>query len=411
MTPTPQMPGVYVEEVVPGFVAIPRRPTADTAFLGRTATAPPRDAYAPDAPAVDKVTSFAQFEARFGAADAALPMTLAVRDFFAAGGTTAHIVRIAPRSWTPHLVDADLIGDADARTGLHALADTAFQLLCIPPDVPEGTTSTAVYTAALAMCVARRALLLADAPADWKVGDVAWLSDRGPTRVAAIAIGETGEALRNAALYFPRLRDRPDADGLEGPRRVASGAVAGLMARIDQARGVWQAPAGVEATLSARMQLDQLVTNAEQDILNRAGVNALRQFARADAPVVFGARTLRGADAFADEHKYVPVRRLALHIEDCLVHGLQWTVFEPNASALHARVRQSVLAFLHDLFREGAFQGIKAEDACYVRCGTDTMSAIDLAQGRLRLVVGFAPLRPMEFVTLQVTLAAQSVSG
>ncbi len=155
-------PGVYVEELPSGARTIPGVPTSITAFVGRTARVPD----GPEAQSPRRVLSFQAFEAAFGPRDAASPMSHAVAAFFANGGSEAVIARVAGDDGAP-LTDADYLGDANAGTGLHALrAVELFNLLCIPPDRRDGSTSPAVLRAALAVCVARRAMLIVDAPAE-----------------------------------------------------------------------------------------------------------------------------------------------------------------------------------------------------------------------------------------------------
>jgi phage tail sheath protein FI len=118
--------------------------------------------------------------------------------------------------------------------------------------------------------------------------------------------------------------------------------------------------------------------------------------------VVWGARTLRGADQLADEYKYLPVRRLALFLEESLYRGTQWVVFEPNDEPLWAQIRLNIGAFLQGLFRQGAFEGTNPRDAYFVKCDAETTTANDRNLGRVNIIVGFAPLRPAEFVILQI---------
>ena len=177
------------------------------------------------------------------------------------------------------------------------------------------------------------------------------------------------------------------------------------MARTDAARGVWKAPAGTDASLAGVAGLAENLSDAESGPLNKIGINVIRTFP-VYGPVVWGARTLRGADAVADEYKYIPVRRTALFIEESLRRGLQWVVFEPNDEPLWAQIRLTVGAFMHDLFRRGAFQGQTPRDAYLVKCDKETTTAGDIDNDAVNVVVGFAPLKPAEFVILQLQLIA-----
>jgi phage tail sheath protein FI len=169
---------------------------------------------------------------------------------------------------------------------------------------------------------------------------------------------------------------------------------------------VWKAPAGFDATLVGVPQLAVPLTDAENGELNPHGINCLRALP-ATGRVVWGARTLRGSDQLADEYKYVPVRRTALFIEESLYRGLKWAVFEPNDEPLWAQIRLNVGAFMHNLFRQGAFQGSSPRDAYFVRCDKDTTTQNDINLGIVNVVVGFAPLKPAEFVVLKL----QQIAG
>jgi hypothetical protein len=187
----------------------------------------------------------------------------------------------------------------------------------------------------------------------------------------------------------------------DGRQLAPSGTVAGVIARVDRERGVWKAPAGQDAALRG-VSLGATLSDAETEALVPEGVNVLRAFP-GGAPVVWGARTL---DTDGDQ-KYVPVRRLVLFLERSLLDGLRWVAFETNDETLWAAVRSSVDAFLAGLWRAGAFQGTAPRQAWFVRCDRTTMTAVDMAEGRLNLLIGVAPTRPAEFVILTLTLAAQ----
>jgi phage tail sheath protein FI len=164
---------------------------------------------------------------------------------------------------------------------------------------------------------------------------------------------------------------------------------------------VWKAPAGTEATLRGIRSLDYKLSDAENGVLNPLGINALRAF-DVRGTVSWGARTLRGADRLADEYKYVPVRRLALFLEESLFRGLKWVVFEPNDEPLWAQIRATVEEFMQRLFRQGAFQGTSPGEAYFVKCDSETTTQADIDRGIVNIVVGFAPLKPAEFVILKI---------
>ncbi len=169
---------------------------------------------------------------------------------------------------------------------------------------------------------------------------------------------------------------------------------------------MWKAPAGLDASLVGVQQLRVKLTDAENGELNQLGINCLRTFPAA-GHVVWGARTLQGADRLASEWKYIPVRRTALYIEESLFRGTQWVVFEPNDEPLWAQIRLNVGAFMQNLFRQGAFQGKTPRDAYFVKCDKETTTQNDINLGIVNIVVGFAPLKPAEFVVIQL----QQIAG
>src|SRR3569833_1323680 len=212
----------------------------------------------------------------------------------------------------------------------------------------------------------------------------------------------------DAALYFPRQR-LPDP--LQENRLAdfaPCGAVAGIMARTDAQRGVWKAPAGNDAVLSGVVELTTKLTDGENGQLNPLAVNCLRSFP-VIGRVVWGARTLRGADQLASEWKYLPVRRLALFLEESLFRGTQWVVLEPNDEPLWAQIRLNLGAFMQGLFRQGAFQGSSPRDAYFVKCDKETTTQNDINSGVVNIVVGFAPLKPAEFVVIKIQQMAGQI--
>jgi phage tail sheath protein FI len=209
-------------------------------------------------------------------------------------------------------------------------------------------------------------------------------------------LGIAGDAARNAAVYFPRVRKR---DVNQVDTFPACGIIAGIYARTDATRGVWKAPAGQDASLGGIAGLELSLTDAQNGGLNALGINCLRTFPII-GPVVWGARTLRGADLLADDYKYVPVRRLALYIEESLCRGTKWAVFEPNDEQLWLALRVGTEAFLADLQRQGAFYGY------HVTCDQTTTTAADIANGIVNVVVAFAPVTPAEFIVLEIRQTA-----
>lgn len=205
----------------------------------------------------------------------------------------------------------------------------------------------------------------------------------------------------NGAAFFPRLRLPDPANNFQLRTFAPSGVAAGLYARIDSTRGVWKAPAGTEATLTGVQAVVYKLNDLENGVLNPLGLNCVRVFP-IYGPVMWGARTLVGADAEGSQWKYVPVRRLALYIEESLYRGTKWAVFEPNDEPLWAQLRLNIGSFMHDLFRRGAFQGQTPSEAYLVKCDKDTTTQSDIDLGIVNILVGFAPLKPAEFVIIQI---------
>jgi phage tail sheath protein FI len=182
--------------------------------------------------------------------------------------------------------------------------------------------------------------------------------------------------------------------------------MAGIYARTDSARGVWKAPAGIEATLDGVAELDAKLTDAQNGALNPLGINCLRTFP-IYGNIAWGARTLQGADQIGSEWKYLPIRRLALMLEESLFRGTKWVVFEPNDEPLWAQIRLNVGAYMMSLFRQGAFQGTSPKDAFFVKCDAETTTQDDRNKGIVNILVGFAPLKPAEFVVISI----QQIAG
>jgi len=278
-----------------------------------------------------------------------------------------------------------------------------FNLLCIPPLRPDLDVNQTTWDAAVAYAKRRRAMVIVDPPAAWDEP-----SDITPAALGALV--SPGDDLTNAALYFPRIRA---ADPLRENRLstfAPCGALAGIYARTDAQRGVWKAPAGLDASLTGVAELTAVLTDGENGQLNPRGINCLRAFP-VFGRVVWGARTMRGSDQLASEWKYVPVRRVALFIEESLYRGTQWVVFEPNDEPLWAQIRLNVGAFMQNLFRQGAFQGRSPREAYFVKCDAETTTQNDINLGIVNIHVGFAPLKPAEFVVIRIQQMAGQVEA
>jgi phage tail sheath protein FI len=254
-------------------------------------------------------------------------------------------------------------------------------------------------------CTERRAMLIVD-PVK------AWSDDKNTAsmkaKVGLVELGLGGTDARNAAIFFPRVvQPDPLREG-QLDTFVPCGIIAGLMARTDAQRGVWKAPAGIDAGLNGIQALEVNLTDDENGTLNQVGINCLRSFP-VYGRVAWGSRTLRGADQLADEYKYIPVRRTALFIEETLYRALKWVVFEPNDEPLWSQIRLNVGAFMHNLFRQGAFQGTTPRDAYFVKCDKETTTQNDINLGIVNIIVGFAPLKPAEFVFVKLQQMAGQI--
>ena len=274
-----------------------------------------------------------------------------------------------------------------------------FNLLILPPsDASSPITVQSLYGDASTFCQQKRAFLVMDPPTTWT--DVQGVINTA-TGMNSLRIGLVKD---HAALYFPRVTiDDRGRNVQVGP----AGAAAGVMARTDATRGVWKAPAGTEADIRGIVGLEHRVADLENGVINQRGVNALRIFP--NGIVVWGARTMDGDDNFASEYKYVPIRRLALFMEESLYRGLKWAVFEPNDEPLWAQIRLNVGAFMQNLYRQGAFQGTTPRDAYFVKCDKDTTTQNDRNLGIVNIWVGFAPLKPAEFVILYLQQMAGQI--
>jgi len=369
VVPEIEHPGVYVEELPAGVTPITGVETSTTGFVGE----------APDGPhgTAERILGFAEFERVFGGLRRDCELGYAVSLYFANGGQEAWVVGVQP--------------GARLDEGLPCLeAVDALGLVCLP-----GETGAGVLCAALQLAERRGAFLLVDPPAGGRDGVLA----------LAAELSATGSSC--GAVFYPPVR-APDRLAEGSPRTCPpSGAVAGMYARTDSARGVWKAPAGQDADLRGVTEPSVDLREDEISELSAVGVNCIRRLPT--GTVVWGARTL-ASDA---EWKYVNVRRLILYLEHSIDRGTRWAVFEPNDEPVWARLRAQCGNFLYTLFRAGAFQGTTPDRAYFVQCGRDTMTQDDIDNGRLVILVGVAPLRPAEFVIIRIehNLAGRSGTG
>ena len=288
------------------------------------------------------------------------------------------------------------------KLGMYSLEKAdLFNLLVIPPYATTTDLGKADWDAAVVYAKGRRAMVMIDAPS-------AWTSASSVTLLNAVTAVATRS--ENAALFFPRLNMSNPVRDNRIETFPPAGAVAGVLARTDAQRGVWKSPAGIDATINGVMALSVPLTDAENGPINQLGVNCLRSFPNIGS-VVWGSRTLKGADALANEWKYLAVRRTALFLEESLYRGTQWVVFEPNDEPLWAQIRLNLGAFMQNLFRQGAFQGASPREAYFVKCDRETTTQNDINLGIVNIIVGFAPLKPAEFVVIKLQQMAGQIAA
>jgi phage tail sheath protein FI len=279
---------------------------------------------------------------------------------------------------------------AEFATGARADRIELFNIVCVPGE-SDATTIQTLQT----RCHERRAFLIVDSTASATVANAA-------TEAAA----RIGPHAHNAAFYFPWVR-APDPQQRGAIRAFPPcGFVAGVFARTDSTRGVWKAPAGSDATIGGAIGFEVPMSDRENGQLNPHAINCLRTLP-VYGNVVWGSRTLVGDNDRGSEWKYVPVRRMALFLEESLYRGTQWVVFEPNDEPLWAQIRLNIGAFMQGLFRQGAFQGRSPREAYFVKCDRETTTQADINLGIVNIHVGFAPLKPAEFVVIRL----QQIAG
>ncbi len=360
--------------------------TSITAFIGSALRGPT------DAPG--SVNSFVDFERLYGGLWAQSTLGYAVQQFFLNGGSQALIVRVEGDG-------AGGITDADITASLPVLQKAdVFNLLCIPPlKRSGGDVGKEAWDAAVAYADSRSAFVIVDPAEHWATAEDVLNASTGVASVVT--------AKNNAAIYFPRiLMHDPLTETVDS--FAPGGTIAGIFASTDLQRGVWTAPAGIQAAMLGVLGLSLggstnagQITDADNEKLNPAGINCLRSFP-VYGDVVWGARTLQGADALASDWKYIPVRRLGFYIEESVVRGTQWAVFEPNAPSLWAQITVSVGNFMQTLFAQGALKGTTPAEAYFVQCDSATNTPADIANGIINIVIGFAAVSPAEFVIIRV---------
>jgi phage tail sheath protein FI len=290
---------------------------------------------------------------------------------------------------------ATFIGSRADRKGIYALESVdLFNLICLP-----GVSDPGILSDTVSYCNERRAFLIVDPPSTVTT----------PDQMNTLITGSSLPRSDHAAVYYPWVNIADPLNSGKNRLSAPSGTMAGIYARTDSTRGVWKAPAGTEATLSAQ-GVGYVLTDPENGTLNPLGVNCIRLFP-VYGTLAWGARTLMGADQMTSDWKYIPVRRTALFLEESLYRGTKWVVFEPNDEPLWSQIRLNVGAFMQTLFRQGAFQGSSPRDAYFVKCDNETTTQDDINRGVVNILVGFAPLKPAEFVIIQIQQMAGQIQS
>lgn len=382
-------PGVYVEEVSAGARPIEAVGTSTAGFIG-VATG----ANAPvDLPIA--IGNFGDFARRFmDGATATAPLAQAVAGFFQNGGSRCYVVNIGTQK--------SIVGKGLERMG----AVDEIAMIAAP-----GFTDPASYDALLSAAegLGDRVALL-DGPE--KVEDVEVLTrvatvdgdtGGGSGKKAAERPGQRARASERGygAFYFPWIRATNLFDRDSYVSVPPSGHIAGICARLDSERGVHKAPAN--AIVRGALGLTQVLSKAEQAVLNPLGVNCLRSFA-GEGVMVWGARTL----ADSGEWRYLNVRRLFNMIEESIEKSTRWVVFEPNDRSLWKRIEFDLSTFLRRLWSQGALMGATPEQAFFVKCDEETNPPEVIDAGEVVTVIGVAPVKPAEFVIFRL---GQSAAG
>ncbi|WP_194814234.1 phage tail sheath subtilisin-like domain-containing protein [Nocardia sp. XZ_19_385] len=363
VTKTP--PGVYIDEITPtGPIA--GTGTSTAAFIGTVSKA---NAVL-NTPAA--VTNWTTFVEQFGDYDKTKTLPFAVRGFFENGGTLAYVVAYKDT------------GDLDtALAALRPLQDIS--LVCLP-GVVDGSLQRKVITECETL--ADRVAIL-DGAAD-------------PTPLKADGALQTQRGLLEsksgfAALYWPWIKVIDPKKPGELLAIPPSGHIAGIIARSDTERGVHKAPAN--EVIRGAVALDFLLDNTTHGVLNNLNINGLRTFP-GRPPMVWGARTTAPKDNTA--WRNLNVRRLMSFIEDSIVAGTNWAVFEPNNIALWKRLELSITEFLTRVWQSGALFGATAAEAFYVKIDQELNPPDIQAQGQLFGEIGVAPVHPAEYVIFRV---------
>ena len=374
--PEYEYPGVYVEEVEVIPKPIVGVSTSTTGFVGASEKG--------DLNKPILVTNWRQFVESFGRYTTSAPfLAPAVRGFFANGGNRCYVVRVPESAGDGDYIGTD--GGSKNRTGLQALKDIdEINIVCVP-----GVTSQSVQVAVIKHCELMNDRFCILDPV--KNADLGTIQSQKNSVVSDQGF---------AALYYPWIKvpiETTENDKIKIIQAFVppSGYIAGVYARTDKQKGVHKAPANEK--ISGALEVSLQITKIQLDILNPKSINCIRHFP-GKGIYVWGARTTASCPLW----KYVPVRRLCLFIEESIHKGTKWVVFEPNNESLWEKIRKNVGTFMQDLYRKGALQGRSSDEAYFVKCDEETTTQNDINLGIVNIEVGFAPVKPLEFVIFKI---------
>lgn len=384
-------PGVFVEEIDSGSRPIEAVGTSTAGFVG---TAPNPGARPDEAVPIDNWAQFQRIYVR--EKDGSTDLANAVQGFFLNGGSRCYVANVAP--------DAPISGKGQGLDALNLIDEIA--IIAAP-----GRTDQASYAALLdaAESMKDRVAILDGPP---NADDVEQLTRAGT--VDGDTEGGGGKSKQKAGLrprisdggygafYFPWLRVRDAIDPAKLVSVPPSGHIAGLYAQTDATRGVHKAPANL--AIRGALGLTRIVSRAEHDVLNPAGVNVIRFFSR-EGIRVWGARTLAPS---ASNWRYLNVRRLFAMIEESIAISTRWVIFEPNDRPLWNDIKRDIGNFLRLLHSQGALAGDRPEQAFFVKCDEETNPPEVVDAGQVVVVIGIAPVKPAEFLVIRI---GQSAAG
>lgn len=385
-------PGVYIEEIPTDSRVIEQVSTCIACFVGFAIKGPTSEA--------NLIKSFSEYTDIHGeifSEDDA--MGFAVQAFYGNGGTSAYVCRLAGEDAEPNSREPTKATTREFKkfydSVLSKISDIS--IIVVPGEQwPQDGTENSILRESLAHCERLKdRMLIFDPPMNFKIDQA--------KKIYQLSLPSSSYC----AFYYPWVKvENPFYDAQDPLHKnqevtIAPSALAvGVWNNTDISRGVWKAPAGAEASLTGIAGLEYTVGDAEQAIMNPVGVNCLRNLPGMGM-VIWGARTLIASAE--PEWSYIPVRRTAIMIEQSIYHGIEWVVFEPNDHRLWSVLKGMVNNFMNELFRLGAFQGEKASDGYFVQCGLgETMTQADIDVGRVNMLVGFAPLKPGEFIVIRI---------